>query len=274
MITAMPRIAIAVQDYEAAVTTFRDVLGMPVLDLSGETAASLGAHVGMCHPPGGSNIELMAPANPDLALSKALQKALDRRGEGFYALMLEAPDPNAEAEELLARDIEVLALMKGAGGRDIHPRSTSGVLIRVYPDNSVPNQDGAVSAAPGLSGVTRVIIATPDAVKAAEAYGQGLGLEVDDPVEDHERGVLLIVCRPPKGGVIELVSAIDTGRPFARDIHRFVEEKGGGIYALVLEADDPTAAASVLAERGIEFGGESGLEASVFGARILLSPRS
>ncbi|MCP5027752.1 MAG: hypothetical protein GY929_15870 [Actinomycetia bacterium] len=274
MITAMPRIAIAVNDYHAAVATFQDVLGMPFLDMSAETVTSLGAHVGMCQPPGGSNIELMAPADPDRALSQALQRFLDSRGEGFYALMLEAPDPDAEAEELLARDVEVLPLMEGAGGRDIHPRSTHGVLIRVYPDNSVPNREGAVSAAPGLSGVTRGIIATSDAVKAADAYGRGLGLEVDDPIEDRGRGVLVVVCHPAKGGVIELVSAIDTSIPFAREINQFVEEKGGGIYALVLEVDDPMAAASVLAERGVEVGGHSGLEASVFGARILLNPRS
>lgn len=274
MITAMPRIAIAVDDFEAAATTFRNVFGMPFLDMSGETVPSLGAHVGMCQPPGGSNIELMAPADPDRALSRALQKFLDRRGQGFYALMLEAPDPDAEAEELLARDVEVLPLMEGAGGRDIHPRSTHGVLIRVYPDNSVPQPENAVSTEPGLSGIMRGIIATADAVKAAEAYGQGLGLDVDDPIEDRERGVLLVVCRSPKGGVVELVSPFDTSIPFARDVSEFVEEKGGGIYALVLEADDPTTAASVLAERGVEFGGESGLEASVFGARILLSPRT
>ena len=52
----------------------------------------------MCVPPGGSNIELMAPADPAAPLSQALRSTfLDRRGEGLYALMLEAPDPDAEA---------------------------------------------------------------------------------------------------------------------------------------------------------------------------------
>ncbi|MCP3854483.1 MAG: hypothetical protein GY698_07075 [Actinomycetia bacterium] len=268
----MPRIAIAVQDFEAAVTTFRDVLGMPVVDLSADTVSSLGAHVGMCRPPGGSNIELMAPANPDLALSQALQRFLDRRGEGFYALMLEAPNPDAEADELLARDVEVLPLMEGAGGRDVHPRSTHGVLIRVYPDNSVPPQDDLVSHEPHLSGVTRAIIATTDAVKAAKAYGDGLGLEVGDRVEDSQRGVLAVTCRPPQGGVIELVSTIDTGAPFAGAVAQHLEEKGEGIYALVLRAEDPASAAATLTGRGVAAGGDSGLEVSVFGARILLSP--
>ncbi len=134
MITAMPRIAIAVRDFDAAVATFRDVLGMPVVDFSPSTAATLGASVGMCVPPGGSNIELMSPVDPGKPLSQALQAFLDRRGEGPYALMLEAPDPDAEAIELAARGLEVLPLMPGAGGRDVHPRSTHGVLVRGLPE--------------------------------------------------------------------------------------------------------------------------------------------
>ena len=77
MITAMPRIAIAVNDFEQALTTFRDKMGMHVEDFSAETVPSLGAHVGMCQPDGGSNIELMAPSNPDEPLSQALQKFLE-----------------------------------------------------------------------------------------------------------------------------------------------------------------------------------------------------
>jgi catechol 2,3-dioxygenase-like lactoylglutathione lyase family enzyme len=270
VITAMPRIAIAVQDFDAAVKIFREAFGMPVADFSDTTVPSLGAHVGMCAPEGGSNIELMAPANPDMALSQSIQKFLDQRGEGFYALMLEAPDPDAEAEILSGRGLSVLPLMKGAGGRDVHPRSTHGVLIRVYPNDSAPPPDEVVSGAPELSGIARVIIATTDAAKAAEAYGHGFGLEVDAPVNDEERGIQQVLCRPPKGGVIELVSTLDTTKPFARDIELFLKEKNEGIYAFVLHADDPKAAAVFLQDNGVSVGGTTGLEASVFGARLLI----
>ena len=159
MITAMPRIAIAVHDFEAALATFKDRFGMPIADFSSETVPSLGAHVAMCQPKGGSNIELMAPANPTEPLSQALQKFLDRRGEGIYALMLEAPDPNAEAEVLLERGVKVLPLMRGAGGRDIHPSSTHGVLVRIYPDGSVAQPDNPVSAYPNYSGIQKAVVA-------------------------------------------------------------------------------------------------------------------
>jgi hypothetical protein len=270
VITAMPRIAIAVHDFDAAVNVFREAFGMPVADFSDTTVPSLGAHVGMCTPEGGSNIELMAPANPDMALSQSLQKFLDRRGEGFYALMLEAPDPDAEAEILSERGLSGLPLMKGAGGRDVHPSSTHGVLVRVYPNDSAPAPEGVTSAAPELSGIARVIIATTDAAGAAEAYGHGFGLEVEPLVNDEERGVCGVLCRPPKGGVIELVSTVDTSKPFAREIELFLKEKNEGIYAFVLQAEDPKVAATFLQDSGVSVGGTTGLEASVFGACLLI----
>jgi hypothetical protein len=44
--------------------TFRDILGMPIVDLSEKSVVSLGAKVAMCVPEGGSYIELMSPADP------------------------------------------------------------------------------------------------------------------------------------------------------------------------------------------------------------------
>jgi catechol 2,3-dioxygenase-like lactoylglutathione lyase family enzyme len=250
MITALPRIAIAVDDFDDAMATFGDGFGVPVADFSGRTVPALGAHVAMCVPEGGSNIELMSPADPDKPLSQALQKFLRRRGDGLYALMLEAPDPDAEAVVLSDRGLEVLPLMAGAGGRDVHPRSTHGVLIRVYPDNSVttgpfPGQP------PGLSGIMKVVVATADASIAAHAYESGLGLEVRPAVRDDERGVMSVSCQAPRGGVIELVSPVDPGNPFAQEIDRCVKEDHGGMYALVLHADDPQAARAALSDRGL-----------------------
>ena len=43
---------------------------------------------------------------------------------------------------------------------------------------------------------------------AATAYHDGLGLAVGEVTRDDDRGVLTATVRPPKGGVIELVSAV------------------------------------------------------------------
>jgi catechol 2,3-dioxygenase-like lactoylglutathione lyase family enzyme len=272
MITSMPRIPLAVSDYGRAVEMFRDVFGHPVADLSDRTVPDLGAHVGMCVPTGGSNIELMAPANPDAPLSQSLQKFLDRRGDGPYALMLEAPDPNAEADAMAGRGIDVLPLMAGAGGRDLHPRSTSGVLIRVYPVDSVGDLSDHQSDAPVTTGITRAIIAVKDAGDSAKIYGHGLGLAVDPVVTDADRGVEVATAHPPAGGVIELVAPGDVSQPFAAAITAGLETSGPGLFALVLGADDPVAAAATLQARGqtVEETDAGRFQVTAFGTRFLI----
>ncbi len=206
----------------------------------------------MCVPPGGSNIELMCPENPEAPLSQSLQRFLDRRGEGLFALMLEAPTPDDEAEDLLKRGLNVMPLMAGAGGRDIHPKSTHGVLIRVYPVNSFQGQKEQTDQTPSLSGIARVMIAVRDMDQAIGVYGAKLGMPIDPVVVDEGNGVRSAICRPPAGGVIELVSVEDDDQALAKLIAEFLETRGEGMFALVLETQDLQQAADVLAQRGLK----------------------
>lgn len=285
MITGMPRIAIAVSDFPMSVATFRDKLGMPVIDMSESSVENLGAKLAMCVPEGGSNIELMSPADPAAPLSQSLQRFLDRRGEGLFALMLEAPDPDAEADELSGRGLNVLPLMAGAGGRDVHPNSTHGVLIRVYPVNSFQRQQdqgGAENSdSPGLSGIARVIIAVHDLDHAVTVYGKKFAMPIDKPSVADKRGVRSAICKPPSGGTIELVSVVDQSRPFARSIAEFLDSKREGMFALVLQSRDIEASANTLATRGLKVGMSADspqvLEVertSLFGALIRIEPPS
>jgi hypothetical protein len=264
MITGMPRIAIAVENFDAAISVFADKLSMPVFDLSAQTVESLGAKLAFCTPQGGSNIEIMSPGNPDTPLSQSVQGFINRRGEGHFALMLEAADPNAEAELLLQRGLKVLPLMAGAGGRDVHPSSTHGVLIRVYPTNSIagllPAGQGKDSEASELSGIQRVVIAVGDLDQALLTYGEKFALPVSDPVVDTERGVRTALCTPPTGGVIELVAVADTSRLFAQALQEFLTTRGEGLYALILQAADRQKTDQALASAGIESQPVAGLE--------------
>jgi catechol 2,3-dioxygenase-like lactoylglutathione lyase family enzyme len=285
VITAMPRIAIATRDFAGSVRTFRDALGMPVIDVSAATVPSLGAKLAMCVPEGGSNIELMSPADSSAPLARSLQRFLDRRGDGLFALMLEAPDPNAEAELLGERGLDVLPLMPGAGGRDVHPRSTHGVLIRVYPIDSFRAASEQIqrneARALGLSGIARVVIAVRDLESARDVYGRRFALDVGEPVADAQRGVVAAFCVPPAGGRIELTLPVDLGRPFAAAISERLGRAGEGMFALVVQAPDPAAVASALRARGLRagsFAGEAGVveidPESLFGARLLVESKS
>ena len=251
MITGMPRIAIAVDDFDAVVATFRDQFGMPVIDLSPGSIDNLGAKLAMCVPPGGSNIELMSPGDPAAPLSQSLQRFLDRRGDGLFALMLEAPVPDDEAERLLDKGLHVLPLMAGAGGRDVHPRSTHGVLIRVYPVGSYQAQQEAAEQSLNLTGINRVVIAVENLDEATAVYGAKLGLPIDPVTVDEEKGVQSVICHPPTGGMIELVSVSDSAQDYAKEIAEFLQSRGEGMFALVLQGSDLVHVGSALAERGL-----------------------
>lgn len=251
MITGMPRIAIAVRDFDKIITTFRDQFGMPVIDISDTSVESLGAKLAMCVPEGGSNIEIMCPEIADAPLSQSLQRFLDRRGEGLFAMMLEAPIPDDEAEVLLERGLNVLPLMAGAGGRDIHPNSTHGVLIRVYPVNSFQGQKEQTDETLSLSGITQVMIAVRDIDQAVAVYGTKLGMPIDPVIANNERGVKSALCHPPTGGMIELVSVANNNQTFAKSIETFLQSRGEGMFALVLETQNCHKTAEVLSQRGL-----------------------
>jgi len=251
MITGMPRIAIAVRDFDKIITTFRDQFGMPVIDISDTSVESLGAKLAMCVPEGGSNIEIMCPEIADAPLSQSLQRFLDRRGEGLFAMMLEAPIPDDEAEVLLARGLNVLPLMAGAGGRDVHPNSTHGVLIRVYPVNSFQGQKEQTDETLSLSGITRVMIAVRDIDQAVAVYGTKLGMPIDPVIANEERGVKSALCHPPTGGMIELVSVANNNQTFAKSIETALQSHGEGMFALVLETQNCQKTADVLSQRGL-----------------------
>lgn len=196
----------------------------------------------------------MSPADPNAPLSHSLQKFLVRRGEGLFALMLEAPDPDTEANALAGRGLNVLPLMAGAGGRDVHPNSTHGVLIRIYPVNSFRGHDEGhrqETVSPGLSGITRVVVAVHDLDHAIAVYGNKFALDVAVPTVDAKRGVRSAICTPPSGGVIEFVSVSHRNRPFADALATFLESSREGVYALVLQSRDLQGSARNLAARGV-----------------------
>jgi methylmalonyl-CoA/ethylmalonyl-CoA epimerase len=258
MITGMPRIAVAVRDMDRAIATFRDVLGMPVYEFDW-VRRSLGIRMSLCVPPGGSHIELMSPEDPSRAHSGSLIRFLERRGEGLFALMLYAPDPNAEAEALAARGLEAMSLMQDAGGRDFHPKNTHGVLIRIYPSGMAADLERELEEGLGplresrarLTGICRVILAVQDLDDAVAVYRDRIGIATRLHGTDSARGVRTAVCTPSSGGAIELTSPIEDRGSAARKLGAFLRNRGEGMYALVLESSDPGATESALRAKGI-----------------------
>lgn len=125
-----PRIAhvgVAVPDIDAALTFYRDVLGMtpgPPESADGATIVSLTL--------GESAVELLAPADPDGPVARFLA----RRGPGIHHICYRVPDLDRALEACRAGGYALVDQVprRGVGGRRIafiHPKSTAGILLEL-----------------------------------------------------------------------------------------------------------------------------------------------
>ncbi len=128
MITKIDHIAIAVQNLESALETFRNVIGCAGEAIRIEEVASEKVRVAFITI-GETKIELLEPLSDESPIAKFLAK----NGDGMHHIALQTDDINKETERLESLNIKPLSLPKeGAGGKKImflHPKETNKVLI-------------------------------------------------------------------------------------------------------------------------------------------------
>jgi methylmalonyl-CoA/ethylmalonyl-CoA epimerase len=126
----LPRIAhvgIAVPDIAEAIAFYRDVLGLephPAETADGSTIVSL--------PFGESEVELLAPRDPDGPIARFLA----RRGPGIHHVCYRVADLDAALAACRANGYRLIDEVPrhGAGGRRIafvHPKATAGILLEL-----------------------------------------------------------------------------------------------------------------------------------------------
>ncbi len=125
-----PRIAhvgVAVSDLDAAVAFYRDVLGLephPPEVADGATIVAL--------PFGESEVELLAPLDPESPIARFLAK----RGPGIHHICYRVPDLSAALEACRAAGYRLVDEVPrtGTAGRRIafiHPKATGGILLEL-----------------------------------------------------------------------------------------------------------------------------------------------
>ena len=129
MTTKINHIAIVVEDIEAALTVYRDAVGLPLEQITEEPAEQ----VRVAYLPSESGeIELIQPTTTDSGVAKFLAK----RGEGLHHICLEVESIDATMQELAARGLKVLGEPRVNQRGDkyvfIHPKSAHGVLLELY----------------------------------------------------------------------------------------------------------------------------------------------
>jgi methylmalonyl-CoA/ethylmalonyl-CoA epimerase len=138
---AEPRIAhigIAVPDLAAASAFYQDVLGLrphPPEEADGAAILSF--------PFGESEVELLAPRDPDGPISRFLE----RRGPGIHHVCYRVADLDASVERCRSLGYRLVdeTPRAGAGGRRIafnHPTSTAGILIELTEDGTPEGSRG------------------------------------------------------------------------------------------------------------------------------------
>ena len=129
MLKKIHHIAVAVDNLDEAAKFYQDGLG---LDLTGiEVVSAQKTKVGFFKI-GGSNIELVQPAEPDSPLDKFLKT----KGQGMHHLCFEVDDIEAEIKLLLEKGATMIDHEPRPGAHNsrvafIHPKSSSGVLIEL-----------------------------------------------------------------------------------------------------------------------------------------------
>ena len=123
-------IGVAVNDLDAAVHTYRDVLGFEVA--GGELLDERGLKVAFVETGGGERIELIAPTRLDSEVSPFLQK----RGGGVHHICLRVANIERTVAALQKRGAQLVAGGIRPGAHDtrvafIHPKACHGVLLEL-----------------------------------------------------------------------------------------------------------------------------------------------
>lgn len=128
MITKINHIAIVVNDLDASLQAYHEILGLPI----GDRRVMPEQEVEIAFlPAGDSLVELIMPITEDSGVAKYLAK----RGEGLHHICLEVDDVEATLAEMKERNAQLIneSTVQAAEGRAffLHPKGTHGVLIEL-----------------------------------------------------------------------------------------------------------------------------------------------
>jgi methylmalonyl-CoA/ethylmalonyl-CoA epimerase len=129
MLSRIDHIGVAVEDLDAALQLYADVLKMPVVHR--ETVTEQGVEAILLDV-GENHVELLAPLGPDTPVGKFLSK----KGPGLHHVAYQVPDIDAALGELRAAGLRLIDETPRTGIRSsrvafLHPSATGGVLTEI-----------------------------------------------------------------------------------------------------------------------------------------------
>ena len=129
MLSAIDHVGVAVEDIDAALTLYRDSLGLPLVHR--ETVTEQGVEAVLLDV-GDAHIELLAPLGPDTGVAKFLA----RRGPGLHHVAYRVDDVQETLNALVRAGMRLIDEQPRTGIRGsrvafVHPASTGGVLTEI-----------------------------------------------------------------------------------------------------------------------------------------------
>jgi methylmalonyl-CoA epimerase len=129
MKAVLDHVGIAVQDIAAALSFYRDALGLEIEAPEEVSSQRVRAHF---IPVGGSSLELLEATAPD----SPIRSFLDKRGPGLHHITLRVDDIHAAVAHLKARSARLVDEQPRPGAEGslvafIHPSAAHGVLVEL-----------------------------------------------------------------------------------------------------------------------------------------------
>ncbi|HVE67002.1 MAG TPA: methylmalonyl-CoA epimerase [Solirubrobacteraceae bacterium] len=129
MLGRIDHVGVAVQDMDAALSLYRDALGLPLAHR--ETVEEQGVDAALLDV-GDGHVELLAPLGPDTPVGKYLE----RRGPGLHHVAYAVADIESELGRLRDAGLRLIDETPRVGIRDsrvafVHPTATGGVLTEI-----------------------------------------------------------------------------------------------------------------------------------------------
>ncbi len=242
MFVTIDHIGIAVNDLEAAIARFNEVLGVSEAARENVEDQQL---IAALLPTADVRFELLQPTDPESVVGRFLE----RRGEGVHHICFEVSDIEAEIQDLTAREVQLIqgAPRRGFVGQVefVHPRAAAGVLteiaqIELRTPTDIDLQMG------------RVTVATKSAGASADVWKRNFGM-VDSgdtgfssSPANSARHRELCIRDSGERAVMRFAEPLGSQGP----IHDFIENRGEGIYSLTLITSNPESVPFVKANRG------------------------
>jgi methylmalonyl-CoA epimerase len=129
MLGMIDHVGVAVEDIDAALALYRDVLAMPLVHR--ETIAEQGVEAALLDV-GDGHVELLQPLGPETPVGKYLA----RRGPGLHHVAYRVDDIDATLSALAGAGLRLIDERPRIGIRGsrvafLHPASTGGVLTEI-----------------------------------------------------------------------------------------------------------------------------------------------